>query len=47
MELTVAATSHPARAASGVSGDLFQADDPAAKPTEPAKPLEGPIGLLN
>jgi P27 family predicted phage terminase small subunit len=40
-----------ARANSGGTGDLFDAParpgDPAAKPTEPARPIEGPIGLLN
>lgn len=43
-----------ARAASGVSGDLFAPEaaprregDPATPAAEPAKPIEGPIGLLN
>lgn len=39
-----------ARSQTGVSGDLFgprSDDDPAARPTEPAAPIEGPLGLLN
>lgn len=42
-----------ARAASSAPGDLFgdanavREGDPAAKPVEAAKPLEGPVGLLN
>lgn len=40
-----------ARSASGVSGDLFASapreGDPAAQPAPAAKPVEGPLGLLN
>lgn len=41
-----------ARAATNAPGDLFDANpvrdgDPAAKPAEPARPVEGPVGLLN
>lgn len=43
-----------ARAQTGNTGDLFsdksterRADDPAAKPIDPAQPIESPVGLLN
>jgi P27 family predicted phage terminase small subunit len=41
-----------ARAQTGASGDLFGAaprqEDPAAKPAQPAKPIDnGPVGMLN
>lgn len=40
-----------ARMSGGGTGDLFpppaRKDDPATKPTEPARPIDGPIGFLN
>ncbi len=39
-----------ARSQSGVSGDLFgprEEADPATKPTDPTRPADGPLGLLN
>lgn len=41
-----------ARAQTGVSGDLFAGEtkrpgDPATEPTEPAQPIENPVGFLN
>lgn len=37
-----------ARLSSGYTGELFprREDDPASKPTEPARPIPGPIGML-